>query len=195
MKTDGPINGSPPVVEGRTFVAGCDSILRIIDVETGKELGQVDLKGQAGASPAIAGDWLFVGNMDKTFLAIDWKQAQIKWEYTPNRAFPFYSSAAVTEKVVVVGGRDRRIHALDRQTGKELWTFQTRQRVESSPVVVGERVYCGSSDGTLYGLNLKSGAKEWEKPLGSAITASPAVAAGRLIIGTSDGLLYCFGAK
>ena len=50
FKTQGPVNGSPAVAEGKTFVAGCDSTLHVLDVATGKEDTSVDLGGQAGAT-------------------------------------------------------------------------------------------------------------------------------------------------
>ena len=48
FQIDGPVNGAAAVVGDRTFVAGCDSILHVIDATNGKELGTVDLGGQAG---------------------------------------------------------------------------------------------------------------------------------------------------
>src|SRR5436309_397076 len=63
FKIGGPINGSPAVAEGRTFVAGCDSILHVVSADQGKELSQVDLGGQAGASAAVDGSQLYVGTM------------------------------------------------------------------------------------------------------------------------------------
>ena len=62
MKTDGPVNGAAAVVGDRTFVAGCDSILHVLDAKTGKELGTVELGGQAAATAAVVGDRL-VGTM------------------------------------------------------------------------------------------------------------------------------------
>ena len=81
----------------------------------------------------------------------------------------------------------------DAATGKAAWTFATRARVDSSPVVAGGRVYIGSSDGRLYVLNAASGKKLWEFDTGAGLTASPAVADGRVVIGAQDGLLYVFG--
>ena len=78
-------------------------------------------------------------------------------------------------------------------TGAAAWTFATRGRVDSSPVVTGGRVYVGSSDGHLYVLDLASGRKLWEFDAGAGITTSPAVAAGRLVIGSRDGRVYVFG--
>ena len=84
------------------------------------------------------------------------------------------------------------VHALNALTGKELWTFRTRARVESSPAVAGGRVYVGSSDGRFYVLNLADGTKLWEFEAGAPVSASPALAAGRVVIGDQDGRLYCF---
>ena len=34
----------------------------------------------------------------------------------------------MTSEAVVLGGRDKLIHALDPKTGEELWTFMTKAR-------------------------------------------------------------------
>ena len=85
------------------------------------------------------------------------------------------------------------IHALKPQTGELLWTYPTKSRVDSSPVIVGERVFFGTVGGELVALNLNSGEKVWEFVTGASIIASPSVAAGKLVIGTDDGRIYCFG--
>src|SRR5262249_47475164 len=54
----GPVLGTPVVVDGRTFAAGCDSTLHVIDLATGKEQGSVELGGQIGATPAVVGDFM-----------------------------------------------------------------------------------------------------------------------------------------
>ena len=118
----------------------------------------------------------------------------VRWTYKhPTRNFPFYSSAALTGDRVILGGRDKIVHCLDRSTGKAVWTFTTRARVESSPLVAGNRVFVGSSDGILYELDLATGKKIWEFTAGAPLSASPAAAQGALVIGSQDGVLYCFG--
>jgi outer membrane protein assembly factor BamB len=116
------------------------------------------------------------------------------WRYEhPERHFPFYSSAALAEGKVIVGGRDKMVHAIDQKTGSSLWTFVTGARVESSPAVAGKRVYVGSGDGRFYVLELETGAKVWEFDAGAPFGASPAIASGRVVIGSQDGVLYAFG--
>ncbi len=141
------------------------------------------------------GDKLYVGNNNSDVQGVDLKNKSILWTYTPKRAQPFNSSAAITDRLVVVGSRDQYVHAVDRATGKKIWSFNADERVDSSPVIVGQRVYFGSSGGTLYVVDLAKGKEVQSLPLGERITASPAVARGCLVIGTTDGLLYCLGKK
>jgi len=193
----GPVLGTPAIVGDRTFAAGCDSSLHVIDTSAGKEIGSpVNLGGQVGASVAVVKDSLYVGTMSNQFLAIDWKKGEIAWSFTAeNHPQAFYSSAAVTEKLVVVGSRDKRVHAFERKTGKEIWSYLAHKNVDSSPVIVDRRVTVGSLDGNLYVLDLANGTELQKLKLGSGISASPAVAENRLVIGTQDGFVYCLGAK
>jgi outer membrane protein assembly factor BamB len=193
----GPVLGSPAIVGERTFAAGCDSSLHVIDVVRGTEVGMpLDLGGQVGATVAVDGDLLFVGTMSNQVLGINWKKGEFVWKYEPTeRHQPFFSSPALTPKLVIVGSRDKLIHAIDRTTGREVWTFPTRNKVDSSPVVAGNRVYVGSFDKKLYVLDLATGARVTSFDLGSEIVGSPAVADGRLVIGTTDGVVYCLGPK
>ncbi|MBM4072783.1 MAG: serine/threonine protein kinase [Planctomycetes bacterium] len=195
FKTEGPVYGSATVAGGMTFVAGCDSHLHIVDLKTGKEAAKISLEGQAGSTPAAAGDRLFVGTMSNQFLAIDLKKKDIAWIYEPARAQGFYSSPAVTDKLILVGCRDRALHALDRVKGTKVWTFLTRGHVDSSPVVAGKNVLFGSKDGHLYVVDIEKGAEVQKLALGRSIIASPAVSNGRVVIGATDGLLYCLGKK
>lgn len=192
----GPVMASPAVVGDRTFVAGCDSTLHVIDVGQGNEIGSVDIGGQAAATAAVLGDHLYVGTMSNEVLAIAWKKPEIVWKYqAERRQQPFFASAAVTDNVVVTGSRDKRVHALDRKNGKPLWSYPTEGKVDSSPAIVGQRVYVGSMDGNLYVLDLAKGTAVKKIDLGSPVVASPAVAGGRLVIGTDKGVVYCLGAK
>ena len=127
-------------------------------------------------------------------LAVDLKARKIVWSYKhPDRSFPFYSSPAVLGDRVVVGGRDKMVHALDRNTGKALWTFATGARVDSSPVIAGGLAYVGSNDGKLYVLDVATGKSVFQFEAGGPLSASPALASGRLVIGSQDGKLFCLG--
>jgi outer membrane protein assembly factor BamB len=192
--TEGPVHCTPSINKSRVFVSGCDETFRAIDRTTGKQIFSVPLGAYAGASAAIDEDHAYVGTFGNEVLGLDLGRHMVQWTYRhPTRSFPFYSSAAVTGNRVVLGGRDKIVHCLDRSTGKEIWSFTTKARVESSPLITGSRVFIGSNDGLLYELDLVTGKKIWDFTAGAPLSASPAAAEGSLAIGSQDGVLYCFG--
>ena len=198
VKTEGPVNGSPAVAGDTTFVAGCDEVMHVLDAKTGKELGSVPLGGQAAATAAVSGDFAFVGTMTNQVVGIDLKKPARLWAFEPKaRAQPFYSSAAVTDSLVVAGGRDFRVYGLNRKDGSIAWTFDAAGAIDGSPVVVGGRVYVGclSNDGNFYVLDLKTGKKLQELNLDAAVSGSVAVGPDCVLVGTDRGTLYCLGAK
>ncbi len=193
FKTNGPVHSTPGIADGMAFIAGCDEVFRAIRISDGKEVFNVSSGAYTGASPALLGGSAFYGTFDNEVLGVNLAERNISWRYEhPQRKFPFYSSAAVTSTRIVLGGRDKMIHALT-LAGKAAWTFTTRARVESSPAIAGGRVYVGSNDGRFYVLGLSNGAKLWEFNAGAPLSASPAIANGRIVIGSQDGRLYCFG--
>ena len=150
--------------------------------------------GHNCASCAVLDGKGYVGTFGNQVLGIDLVEGRILWRYEHEKyQFPFYSSAAVDGNVVVVGGRDKMVHALDPETGEALWTFAAGARVDSSPVLVGDRVFFGSERGIVHALDVATGEETWRFETGSAVVASPAVADGKLVIGADNGVLYCFG--
>jgi eukaryotic-like serine/threonine-protein kinase len=204
FETDGYVHCSPAIAGNFTFVTGCDEHLRVINIESGKEEGNLPLATYMIASPALVGESLYFGTYGSEVLSVNWKTREVEWRYRDEKKeFPYHSSAAVTEDFVVVGGRDKQVHCINRKTGKGVWKFATNGRkgqggrVDSSPVILGERVFVGSSDGNLYELGLKDGKEVAKYPIGKEVTASPAIGEGVLVIGAegSDEFIYCFGKK
>jgi outer membrane protein assembly factor BamB len=186
----------PTVAGDRAFVAGCDGALHVIDLDKGRSVADIAIGGPTGSTPAVVGDWVFVGIEDGVFFGVDWRREKVLWQFqNPERTASYRSSAAATPDAVLVGSRDKQLHALAPKTGERLWTFTTKSRIDSSPVIVGRRAFFGAADGRLYGLDVKTGREVWRFDAGGAVLASPAVAAGRLVIGTDNGDLYCFGAR
>ena len=193
FKTNAQVHATPSVAGGLVFLAGCDGLFRAIRLADGKEEFRLPFDAYTAASPALRNSGAFFGTFDNEVLGVNLQNRSIGWRYTNSeRQFPFYSSAAVTSSQVVFGGRDKMVHGLS-MTGKLLWTFATRARVESSPAIASGRVYVGSNDGRFYVLNLENGARVWEFNAGAPLSASPAIGRGRVVIGSQDGRLYCFG--
>ena len=199
LETGSYVYATPAVLEkegGAAILAGCDGYLRVVRIADGTELESVDIGGYVGASPAVDGGHAYLGTFENEFLAIDLEKGEVLWRYqNPERQFPFYSSAALGDDIVVFGGRDKMVHALDPKTGETLWTYPTKARVDSSPVILGGRAFVGTMAGEILALDLASGRPVWTFDTGSPVLASPAIAGDRLVIGTVDGVLYCFGGR
>ncbi|MDE0014508.1 MAG: PQQ-binding-like beta-propeller repeat protein [Candidatus Poribacteria bacterium] len=204
FETEGYVHGTPGIWtqstketgEARNFtiVTGCDSYLRVLNISDGAQTQQVDLGAYVGASPAISGDYVYCGTYGSEILGVNLDTGAIAWRYRhPKRRFPFFASAALTDNAVIIGGRDKMVHALSPETGESLWTYTTKSRIESSAVIVGTRAFLGTTGGMLIALDVSTGESVWEFVTGSSIVASPSVADNRLYIGTEDGILYCFG--
>jgi eukaryotic-like serine/threonine-protein kinase len=194
LKTENYVHGTPAVADGLVYLAGCDEVFRAIRLSDGTEAFRIDTGAYTGASVALAAGKAYFGNFNNEVVALDLGTRAVMWRYShPDRKFPFYSSAGVTDGLVVLGGRDKMVHGIDAASGKARWTFATRARVDSSPAIAGGRVYVGSSDGRFYVLDLAKGEKLWEFDTGGTLSASPAIASGRIVIGSQDGRLICFG--
>jgi outer membrane protein assembly factor BamB len=175
------------------LVSGCDGYLRAIQIEDGREIGKLDLGSYMGASAAVRENRAYVGTFENEVLCVDLETLEICWRYRhPRRQFPFLSSAAVTENLVLIGGRDKMLHAIHRDSGQTAWTFSTAARIDSSPVVIDDRVICPSGSGLIYLLDLHTGELKWEFDSGDSFVSSPSVAKGRIVVGTESGLVYCF---
>jgi outer membrane protein assembly factor BamB len=196
IEASGGIQCSPTLAQNHAFVCGCDGKLHVIDIETGSTTETIDIGDPTLSTPAVLGDDVYFGTEGAKLFSVNWRERRIEWTYeNPRRRISYRSSPAVTDRGVVIGGRNQLVEFIDRESGKCSWSFPTKGRIDSSPVIAGKRVFVGSNDGRLYGLDLENGNLVWSYDGGAGFTASPAVAAGRLVIGNDDGVLYCFGKK
>ena len=158
LETEGYVHGTPGVwthvtsdsskAENFAIITGCDSYLRIININDGTQMQQVNLGAYVGASPAISQNRVYCGTYGTEILGVALDTGEIAWRYRhPKRRFPFFASAALTENSVIIGGRDKMVHALSQATGEPLWTYTAKSGIESSAVIVGRRVFVGTTRG------------------------------------------------
>jgi outer membrane protein assembly factor BamB len=194
FETGNYINGTPAVADGLTALGGCDGVLYSLALSNGTLVASNEIGAPIAASVALADGSAFFGHYENQFLAVDLRAGTNRWAYR-DRPFPYFSSPAITSERVVFGGRDKKLHCVNRADGKPVWTFATRGKVDSSPVICGDKVVVGSDDGRLYLVALAGGQELWSHEVGAALEASPAVARGKIVVGSDDGSVYCFGNK
>jgi outer membrane protein assembly factor BamB len=189
-KTDNYVNGSPAVVDNRFLVfGGCDAQLHVVNLKDGQLVHTIQTDAYIPASIATYGTMAFCGNYANQTVGFNVVEGTVAWTYS-DRGVPFFSSPAVNDKLVLIGSRDKNLHAINRTTGKGAWKFLTGGRVEGSPIVFEDGVVFGSSDGRLYAANLETGAELWQLDLGESVTASPAFGEQQVVIGGEKGTVF-----
>ena len=192
FETQNYVNGVPTIYENKYVVfGGCDSVLYVVGLEDGKLIRSIEVEAPIAASVSISDGVGYVGNMDRAVMAFDIESGDIIWNYR-HKNFPYFSSPAITLNHVLIGGRDKGLHCIDRISGKQKWRFSARGRIDSSPVVVGDKVVFGSMDGKLYILSLKDGKEITSYEVGEPISSTPAITNGRILVGCEDGNVYSF---
>jgi outer membrane protein assembly factor BamB len=201
FRIDAPLRCSPTISAGRVMLAGCDSLLHIINASDGTQTHTVEIDGPTGSTPAMLGERVYFGTEGGTFFAIDVpadaaKKPAVAWTYhDKRRGQPIRSAAVITEKIAIYGSQGKAIYGLDPKTGERKWIVPTRSRVESSPVISGTNAIAATTAGKLYLLDTTTGEVKYENDFGGSFIASPAVVDARIILGNTDGTLYCLGAK
>lgn len=192
------LNGAVALWKNHVLFGGCDAWLRVIDCRTGLPTDSLLLDAYVPASPAIRGDYAYVGDYSGNVYEFYLEGGKIARHKKIVKATDddgaFISVPSLSENTLYILSNDRNLYAINRRTGEVDWTFMLKGNVgESSPVVSGDRVIVCTKTGIVSILNAETGELEWEYDTGEQIIGSPAVIKGHFFILTSKGTLFCFG--
>lgn len=111
-------------------------------------------------------------------------------------------SPAVVDGHVYIGASDKHLYALNAQTGKLAWAYETDGGVYASAVVVNGTVYVTSGsvdaqrdDVDLYALDAERGTLKWRVPVLGTFGSTPTVGDGVIYLGSTSGFLYALDAE
>ena len=146
------VNATPAVTQGKVFFTTSDSALyHVVDAATGKAVLQQEGKAYMFASPAIAGDVVYLGVTNGTLEARDFNSGNLLWEFQTD---------ASKQDLGWVLTADRRFNnsLLFRSTWQSPTIDATNRMLRvgsifSSPLVADGAVYFGSTDGNLYAID------------------------------------------
>jgi eukaryotic-like serine/threonine-protein kinase len=124
---------------------------------------------------------------------------------------PLWPGCTFFDGVVLAGGDDGRLHAVDARTGTERWSFVAGGAIRTRAVGAGGAVYFQADDGFCYALDSTTGKLRWKvKVVPAKILRLPssdpatrhdrlgsdvAVVGERLYLGTHDGKVLCLAAS
>jgi outer membrane protein assembly factor BamB len=79
------------------------------------------------------------------------------------------------------------VRAFDLQTGKSLWSYDSKLRLSGGPGTGEGLVVIGGMDGDVIALDASTGAEKWQAKVASEIIAAPAVGMGMVFVRGNDG--------
>lgn len=97
-----------------------------------------------------------------------------------------YSSPSISNNLLLIGSVDSFLHALDLQTGKEVWKQDLGGHVLSKPLVYPDKAFVGAGK-NFYCLNPKNGAVLWRVPAQDLIEYAPCGDHDSVYFGSNDG--------
>jgi len=201
FETQGQVT-APAVFDGTVYVASGDGALHAIDATEGLSVDQdawpVSVGSSLESAPAVATaaqsgrsePTVFVGNESGQVTAVDAETGVTSWTRSIENAARVPTAPAVLDGTVYVGSQgvggpqSGYLHALDAESGGEIWEFDTNGPVFGSPAVAGETVYVGSRSGLLFGVGTANGTEQWSYDAGQQIQSAPAVADGTVYVGS-----------
>ena len=192
------LNGAVALWKKHVLFGGCDSWIRVIDCKTGMRTDSLLIDAYVPASPAIRGDYAYVGDYAGNIYELNLEGGKIarqrKVFVATDEGGSFVSVPAITNDRLYVLSGDRHLYAIDRIDGTVSWKYLLKGNVgESSPVVCSDKVIVCTKTGIVSILDAKSGALEWEYDTGEQIVGSPAIIKDHFFILTAKGTLFCFG--
>lgn len=202
-----PFLSSPTVQQNLVYVGGLDSLLHVLQKETGKELWKFRTQGAIRSSVVISGSKLFLNGGDGNLYCLDNKTGKKLWQFAggPEKKYDFadyHHSTPVLVNEILYVGLGNSLFAISANDGKKIWQYTTGDVVHSTPAVANGSIYFGSFDGNVYALNIADGSLIWKfKTIGQLyfpkgeVQGSPALYKNLVLIGARDFNVYAINQK
>ncbi len=148
------------------------------------------------SAPAGIGDWPMLQRDPSRagFADADAEPPVGETVWTLRTAAPLSSAPSVADGVVYLSSGDKRILALNAESGAIVWEYPVSGPVDSSPAVAGGLVIVGLRDSRVVALNKEDGSLAWEYDAGEPVHSSPVVYDGVAYIGSGDYHLHAVDA-
>ena len=165
----------------------------------GKMVWRTDMPDQTWSSPAVdpRSGRLYIGNnaMLEVLGANLWSfgdDGTFAWKHSAANGSIAASPMLADNGLLVIGGFDGYVRAIDPKTNQERWSFATRDHVYASAAELPDgTIVQPSADGTIYALDPDTGALRWQFDTLEPVRSSPAVDAdGHIYVGSGEGKLF-----
>lgn len=149
-----------------------------------KLLWEVETGDGMASTPVIVGEHVYVGLVSGDLLCLTLSGGKEVWKYQslpnakPNELPPaFMAPIAATEQLIFAGDQEGTMHAIDRQTGKQVWIYADGGEFVGGPNLYKDRVIFGSHKGKLTCVDQATGKTvHWIYDTEGPINGTPTIA-------------------
>ena len=176
-----------PLFRGKSDLAGkYDSDLPANPVL----LWSVSTGSRTKSSPVISEGVVYFGNDKGSLIAVN-TDGKIKWKYESNS--PVEAPPMVYGNKVIFGSADGLLKAVDKYSGKLIWSYKTDNQIAGSANVwlSGNKagIVVGSYDYFLHCVDPANGKSLWKVETENYVNGTPAILNGKVVIGGCDGMI------
>lgn len=208
FKTAGAIWSSPVIAENTLFFGNSDGIIYALNATDGKPVWQYKTGGRVMGRPTLDGAYLYAPSDDGYLYKLERKSGKLVWRFDTHggsvardlpgpksEAYDYLeSSATIANGTVYIGSADKKLYAVEAETGQEKWHFDTKGIIRSTPAVADGQVFFGSYDNHVYSVDAKTGALRWKLDTLQPVVSSPLIADRTVYIGSRSSDLFALDA-
>lgn len=158
----------PLILKDIAVTASRDGILNIIGLQSGDNVGDIELDTIISAGVGGNEDIWLVATRDAHVIAVNAADRLVRWRTRVSSEV--LARPVIHKSTVIVRTVDGKIISLDLQNGKIRWQYQRAipdltLRGTSEPLITRDRIYAGLADGRLIAISPEDGEIIWDTVL------------------------------
>lgn len=209
FQTGGAVWGDTATDGESIYIGSTDGNLYTLDSVTGKLNWAIKTGGPIFSRPLLYGEYIYTLSDDEFLYKLNKKSGRQAWAFEteasewvrglPDHEEPGYDSMSsapvIVGDVIYVGSSNGHVYAIHKDSGEEVWRYQTGGPVLSVPAIEDGALFIGSNDHHLYALNANTGELIWKFDTGQVVISSPVVHKGLVIVGSRSADLFALNTK
>jgi len=151
---------SSPVIDGSFLYIGfSDGTLAAFDKTKGflkwerNIATPQDRFKDVGSTPVVSGDSIYISTYGGSLFSVKKASGEINWKADEGSS----SAATVTDSKIYYSTTNKKLIALDKQTGKQLWAYNIKEGVGTRPLIHKDLLIIGTSEGPVEILKASDG--------------------------------------
>lgn len=207
-KTNGAVYSTPVALRHNIFIGCSDNNLYVLEAATGKIWATVKTDGQIESKPLITQTSKnatyvtgYITSKDRFVYCFRLdvknkdKEPEILWKFLTKG--PLVADPVLVNDMILCGGRDGILYALDRKTGKVIWKKETPGKYVTTPFVYKNRIYISVGNGTASGRGYVlayrlNGDEIWRFSADTNISSAACVYNDKVYVGSDKGIIFSF---